>query len=43
VQVAGAWVGTIEGLQLQWLVDPEFELETHFDSAWEVLMGGSRA
>jgi hypothetical protein len=28
--------------QLQWLIDPEFELETHFDSAWEVLLGGLR-
>lgn len=42
-EVAGALVGTIEGLLLQWLVDPDFALKRHFDSAWEVLMGGLRA
>ncbi len=38
--VAGALVGGVEGLLLQWLVDPEFELRAHFEAMWEVLMGG---
>lgn len=42
-EVAGALVGTIEGLLLQWLMDPDFALKRHVDSAWEVLMGGLRA
>jgi AcrR family transcriptional regulator len=41
-QIAGALVGAVEGLLLQWLVDPEFELKAHFETAWEVLMGGLR-
>ncbi len=41
-QVAGALVGAIEGLFLQWLVDPEFALKAHVDVAWEILMGGLR-
>jgi AcrR family transcriptional regulator len=42
-EVASALVGVVEGLLLQWLVDPDFALKRHVNSAWEVLMGGLRA
>ncbi len=42
-EVAAALVGTIEGLLLQWLVDPDFDLIAHFGTAWEILTGGLRA
>ncbi|MCP4039423.1 MAG: TetR/AcrR family transcriptional regulator [bacterium] len=41
-QVAGALVGTVEGLLLQWLVDRDFDLAAHFRAAWEILAGGLR-
>jgi AcrR family transcriptional regulator len=41
-QVAGALIGAVEGLLLQWLVDPDFDLKSHFEAAWELLMGGLR-
>ncbi len=41
-RLAGALVGAIEGLLLQWLVDPEFDLESHVDVAWELVEGGLR-
>ncbi|MCP5040631.1 MAG: TetR/AcrR family transcriptional regulator [bacterium] len=42
-EVAGVLVGMIEGMLLQWLVDPEFEPRRHVATAWEVMMGGLRA
>jgi AcrR family transcriptional regulator len=39
-QIAGAVVAAIEGLCVQWLVDPDFPLRTHFDSTWDIMMGG---
>jgi AcrR family transcriptional regulator len=41
-RIAGTLIGTVEGLLLQWLVDPDFELKAHFETAWEILMGGLR-
>jgi AcrR family transcriptional regulator len=41
-EVASALVGVIEGLLIQWLVDPEFALKQNVESAWGVLMGGLR-
>lgn len=40
--VASTLVGTIEGLLLQWLVDPDFDLTGHVEVAWELLMEGLR-
>jgi AcrR family transcriptional regulator len=41
-QVASTLVAAIEGLMLQWLVDPEFPLERQVKTSWEILMGGLR-
>jgi len=41
-QVAAVLVGTIEGLLLQWLVDPDFDLPGHIEVAWELLLEGLR-
>ena len=41
-QVASVLVGTIEGLLLQWLVDPDFDLNGHVEVAWELLLEGLR-
>ena len=41
-QVAATLMGAIEGLMLQWLVDPEFPLERQVRVSWEILMGGLR-
>jgi AcrR family transcriptional regulator len=40
--VASALVAALEGLFLQWLVDPEFDLEGHFAISWELLEKGLR-
>jgi AcrR family transcriptional regulator len=40
--VAGTLVAVLEGLLLQWLVDPDFPLQSHFDASWSVLLGGLR-
>ncbi len=42
-EVASGLIAAVEGLLLQWLVDPDFELKRHFESTWEILMGGLRA
>ena len=41
-QVAATLVGTLEGLMLQWLVDPAFPLKRQVKTSWEILMGGLR-
>ncbi len=39
-QIASALIGTIEGLLLQWLADPDFDLEGHVEVAWNLLLEG---
>jgi AcrR family transcriptional regulator len=41
-QVAAALVAAIEGLFLQWLVDPDLDLETHVAVSWGLLVEGLR-
>lgn len=41
--VAATLVAALEGLFLQWLVDPDFDLKAHVAVSWEILMGGLRA
>jgi AcrR family transcriptional regulator len=38
--IAGSLVGAVEGLLLQWLVDPDFDVNAHLDVVWELLMRG---
>jgi len=40
--VAGTLVAVLEGLFLQWLVDPDFPLQSHFEASWNILLGGLR-
>jgi len=41
-RLASTLIGAIEGLLLQWLVDPDFDLEGHVEVAWNLLMEGLR-
>ena len=41
-QVASTLIGTIEGLFLQWLVDPDFDLQSHIKVSREILIEGLR-
>jgi AcrR family transcriptional regulator len=40
--VASALVAALEGLFLQWLMDPDFDLEAQFAMSWELLEKGLR-
>lgn len=40
--VASTFVATLEGIFLQWLVDPDFDLEGHADISWQLLEKGLR-
>jgi AcrR family transcriptional regulator len=42
-KVAAGLVASLEGLLLQWLVDPDFDLEAHVVISWEILVEGLRA
>jgi AcrR family transcriptional regulator len=41
-RVASTLLGTVEGLWLQWLVDPDFDLEGQIEDTWELLKEGLR-
>jgi AcrR family transcriptional regulator len=41
--VAAGLVASLEGLFLQWLVDPTFDLEANVAVSWEILVEGLRA
>ncbi len=41
-QIAAALVAAIEGLFLQWLVDPDFDLRANVDVTWKLITEGLR-
>ncbi len=40
--IAGGLAGMIDGLLLQWLLDPDFDCAAHFDAMWEAMTRGVR-
>lgn len=40
--VAASLVASVEGLLLQFMVDPAFDLHRHFDVSWRITLGGLR-